>query len=450
MSRSLKIVTIGGGSSYTPELIEGLIVRHQELPVGELWLVDVEAGQEKLEIITALTKRMIAKAGLDIKVYSTLNREEALPGADFVTTQFRVGQLDARINDEMIPAKHGMIGQETNGAGGLFKGLRTIPVIMEIISDCERLCPQAWTISFTNPAGMITEAVFRYTNWKKFIGLCNVPIGMEMAVGSMLEVDKKRLRMDFAGLNHMVFGLDVYVDGFSVKEKILAQMGQAASMTMRNIQDIPWSYSFLKGLGVIPCPYLRYYMQKDEMLAHILEEYGKGQCRGTIVKDVERDLFAKYADPDLAVKPKELELRGGAYYSDAACNLIASIYNDRQDIQVVNTRNNGAITSLPDEMAVEVSAVITKDGPRPLALGRLPITFEGLVWQIKSFELMAAKAALSGKYEDALVAMVTNPLVQSEKKGIAVLDEMLLANAQYLPRFAEAIREVEARHAADR
>ncbi|HGE8102111.1 TPA: 6-phospho-beta-glucosidase, partial [Salmonella enterica] len=177
MSQKLKVVTIGGGSSYTPELLEGFIKRYHELPVTELWLVDVEDGKEKLGIIYDLCQRMIDKAGVPLKLYKTLDRREALKGANFVTTQLRVGQLKARELDERIPLSHGYLGQETNGAGGLFKGLRTIPVIFDIIKDVEELCPNAWVINFTNPAGMVTEAVYRHTNFKKFIGVCNIPVG---------------------------------------------------------------------------------------------------------------------------------------------------------------------------------------------------------------------------------------------------------------------------------
>lgn len=444
----LKVVAIGGGSSYTPELVEGLILRQKEFPVGELWLVDIQPGQRKLEIVAALAKRMIAKAGAGIKVFTSLDRCRALAGADFVISQFRVGQAEARIIDETIPAKHGLLGQETNGPGGFFKGLRTIPEIMAIIDDCKRLCPDAWIINFTNPAGMVTEAVFRYTDWKRFIGLCNVPIGMEMALAQMLDIPKERLRIDFAGLNHMVFGLDIFVDGVSWGEKVLSLMGEdSPAMTMRNIEDIPWSPEFLRGLKALPCPYHRYYYQKDEMLAHSLADFEKGVARGQVVKAIEAELFEKYADPQLDVKPPELEKRGGAYYSDAACNLMLSLYNDRGDIQPVNTVNNGAIADLPQDVVVEVSCRITKDGPRPLTMGSLPPAARGLVQQIKAFELLACQAAITGNYEDALTAMTINPLVQSEKLGKIVLDELLLAHEQYLPQFAAAIKGVKERHA---
>lgn len=445
-----KIAVIGGGSSYTPELIEGLIKRYHEVPVSELWLVDIEQGREKLEVIAGLARRMIAKAELEIAVLPTLNREQALDNADFVLTQFRVGQLEARILDETIPAKHGIIGQETNGAGGLFKGLRTIPVIFDIIAQCQRLCPDAWIISFTNPVGIITEAVFRHTEWKQFIGLCNVPIDMEMTIARILGVDSSRLRVDFAGLNHQVFALDVRLDGASVLDDVLRRLGQPdAGMTMSNVADVPWTYDFLKGLGAIPCAYHRYYWLKDQMLQHILDDYSKGVSRGQLVRAIEADLFAKYADPRLAEKPPELEQRGGAYYSDAACSLIASLYTDKGDIQVVNSLNNGSLSCLPDDVVVEASYIITKNGPRPLASRQLPPPCQGLIQQMKAWEIQAAKAAVTGCYHDALVAMATNPLVQSVGIGTQVLNELLLAHKEHLPQFAEAIKMLEENNAPD-
>lgn len=438
--KTYKIVTIGGGSSYTPELIEGFIKRYEELPVRELWLVDIEEGREKLSIITDLARRMVEKAGVPMEIHSTLDRREALPGADFVTTQFRVGGLAARALDESIPLKHGLIGQETNGAGGMFKALRTIPVIFSILKDCEELCPNAFVVNFTNPAGLITEAVLNHTSWERFIGVCNLPYGMEVGVSKILDAEKSRVRVHMGGLNHMVFGLDVFLDGLSVKREVLEKMAtESEALNMKNIMDLPWSPEFLRGLNAIPCAYHRYYFQKDEMLKHMLEDFEKGETRASQVMAVEEDLFNKYQEVSLAEKPKELELRGGAFYSDAAVNLISSIANDKKDIQVVNTRNRGAIASLPYESAVEISAIITKNGPVPLATGPLPVAAEGIVQQLKAFERLTVQAALSGRYEDAYVALVTNPLVQSEALGRKALNDLLLAHEKHLPAFQEAI-----------
>ncbi|MDF2680805.1 MAG: 6-phospho-beta-glucosidase [Brevibacillus sp.] len=436
----IKIVTIGGGSSYTPELVEGFIKRYDELPVRELWLVDIPEGEKKLQIVGALAKRMVEKAGVPIDIHLTLDRRKALEGADFVTTQIRVGLLDARVKDEKIPLKYGVIGQETNGPGGLFKGLRTIPVIMDICRDMEELCPDAWLINFTNPAGMVTEAVLRHTNRKKVIGLCNVPIGMKMGVASVMAVDESRVHIDFAGLNHMVFGLGVYVDGENVTSQVIDKLsGEQSGITMENILDLGWDKDFIKALGILPCPYHRYYYQTRTMLEHELEEAQKIGTRAEVVKKVEEELFELYKDPDLSIKPPQLEKRGGAYYSEAACNLIYSIYNDKRDIQPVNVRNNGAIASIPDDSAVEVNCVITREGPIPLAVGDLPVPVRGLVQQIKSFERVAAEAAVTGDYHQALLAMTINPLVSTDAIAKKILDEMLEAHKDYLPQFFKPV-----------
>ena len=434
MKNGIKIVTIGGGSSYTPELVEGFIKRHKELPVKELWLVDIEEGKHKLEIVGNLAKRMVKKAGVDMEVNLTLDRREALKDADFVTTQLRVGLLDARIKDERIPLSHGVIGQETNGAGGLFKALRTVPVVLDIIKDIEELCPNAWLVNFTNPTGVISEAVFKYTNFSRYIGLCNVPIGVKNGMADILEVEKDRVEMDFAGLNHMVYALNVRLDGKDITKEAIEKF-VTSSLTMQNIKDIPLNADFVRALGVIPCPYHKYYYKHKEMLEEELEGFKDGKTRGETVKALEDDLFELYKDENLAVKPPQLEKRGGAYYSDAACNLINSIYNDKKDIQVVNTLNNGAIRDFREDSAAEMSCVITKEGPKPLSVGYLPVAVSGLVTEIKSFEILAAKAAVEGDYNAALQALCINPLIPSDDLAKTILDEMMEAHKEYLPQF---------------
>lgn len=434
MKKGIKIVTIGGGSSYTPELVEGFIKRHKELPVRELWLVDIEEGKHKLEIVGNLAKRMVKKAGVDMEIHLTLDRREALKDADFVTTQLRVGLLDARIKDERIPLSHGVIGQETNGAGGLFKALRTVPVVLDIIKDIEELCPNAWLVNFTNPTGVISEAVFKYTNFRRYIGLCNVPIGVKNGMADILGVEKDRVEMDFAGLNHMVYALNVRLDGKDITKEAIEKF-VTSSLTMQNIKDIPLNADFVRALGVIPCPYHKYYYKHKEMLEEELEGFKDGKTRGETVKALEDDLFELYKDENLAVKPPQLEKRGGAYYSDAACNLINSIYNDKGDVQVVNTLNNGAIRDFREDSAAEMSCVITKEGPKPLSVGYLPVAVSGLVAEIKSFEILAAKAAVEGDYNAALQALCINPLIPSDDLAKIILDEMIEAHKEYLPQF---------------
>lgn len=438
MSKGLKIVTIGGGSSYTPELIEGFIKYHEELPVSEIWLVDIEAGKEKLEIVGNLAKRMIEKAGVNIEVHLTLDRKKALKGADYVTTQLRVGQLAARALDEKIPLKHGVIGQETNGPGGLFKAFRTIPVILDIAHEMEELCPEAWLINFTNPAGMVTEAVLRHSNISKIIGLCNVPIGMERGVADLMDVEPSRVRIDFAGLNHMVYGLDVFVDGESVKDQIIQLITDPAkAVTMKNIHAMGWEPEFLRALNLFPCPYHNYYYKTGDVLAQELKDAEKGETRAEVVQRLEAGLFELYKDQDLAIKPPQLEERGGAYYSDAAVRLICSMHTDKRDIQAVNTVNHGAIEGIPYGSAIETSCVITKDGPKAINVGELPVAVRGLIQQIKSFERVAIEAAISGDYDTALLAMTINPLVPSDRVAKLILDEMLEAHKDYLPQFFE-------------
>ena len=436
--KGIKIVTIGGGSSYTPELIEGFIKRYDSLPVREIWLADIPEGKKKLEIVGALAKRMIQKSGLPIDVHLTLDRREALPNADFVTTQIRVGQLDARALDEQIPLQHGLLGQETNGAGGMFKALRTIPVILDIAEDIAELCPDAWLINFSNPAGMVTEACLRYAATKKVIGLCNVPIHMEMNIAKLLGVDPSRVWVRFGGLNHMVYALQVLLDGKDVTADVLelsTDPEKGMAMTMKNIMPVHYEREFIRALGALPCPYHSYYYRKNEQLSEELEQLKTGTVRAQKVKGIEKELFDLYQDEQLDVKPTQLEQRGGAYYSDAACRLIDSIHNNRCDIQTVDTRNNGAIFGIEDDSAIEASCVITREGPVPMTIGHLPIAINGLIQQIKSFERLTVEAAVEGNRLKALLALSINPLTPSDEVAKTVVDELLEAHKAYLPRF---------------
>ncbi|MDR2509700.1 MAG: 6-phospho-beta-glucosidase [Spirochaetaceae bacterium] len=437
----LKICTIGGGSSYTPELVDGFIRRAASLPVSDLWLVDIEAGQKKLEIVGNLARRMVKRAGIPMNIHLTLNLDQALDGADFVTTQIRVGFLDAREKDETIPLKHGLLGQETNGAGGLFKALRTIPVILGIAEKIKARCPGAFLVNFTNPSGMVAEALSRYGPLPKnrFAGLCNVPIHMEKAVAKILGVEDERLRIDFAGLNHMVYGLKIYIDGKDVSaeaiEKIAGLDGAENGLSVKNILAVEYSKEFARALGVLVCPYHNYYYHSDKMLEEELAEYKAGNIRAQKVKRIEKALFETYANETLDTKPAELEERGGAFYSDAACRLINSLYNDLRDIQPVDVVNSGAIAGIDNDSVVEASSVIFRSGPRPLNVGALPTAVNGLVQQIKSFERLCVEAAVEGSYEKAVLALAINPLTPNESVAKKVVDELLLAHKEYLPRF---------------
>ncbi|EMM5373942.1 putative alpha-galactosidases/6-phospho-beta-glucosidases [Klebsiella pneumoniae] len=432
----LKIVVIGGGSSYTPELIEGLLNRYHEMPVASLWLVDIEEGKEKVEIIAGLARRMIAKAGLTIEVVATLDRESALRDADFVCSQFRAGCLDARISDERISLKYGLIGQETNGLGGFANACRTIPIALEIAADMERLCPDAWLLNFTNPSGMVTEAILRHSRIKA-VGLCNVPVIMKKGITTLLQcADEKEVVMQVAGLNHFIFVRQILHKGKEWLPEVIAEINAGRDpLVPRNIPPFRWPSHLLQGLGMIPCAYLRYYYMKDDLLRQELAEAGGEGTRGEVVKQLEKILFDQYRDPHLAVKPKALEGRGGQYYSEAACELMNAIYNDKRIIMHVNTRNNGAINGLPDDCAVEVSSLITASGPLPLNVAPFPEDTLRLLQLMKSFERLTIEAALTGNRHTAWRALMLNPLIVSGEKLELALDEVIAENRQWLPAF---------------
>lgn len=444
MSRNaLKLVTIGGGSSYTPELIEGYIKRQAQLPIKEIWLVDVAAGLGKLNIVGAMAKRMVKAAGLDWTVHLTLDRREALKDADFVSTQFRVGLLPARIKDERIPNYYGMIGQETNGAGGIFKAFRTVPVILDIVKDMQTLCPDAWLINFTNPSGMITEAIKTYGHWDKVIGLCNVPVMAMLSEPELINKTLDELTYKFAGLDHFHWHRVWDNTGQEVTMQIIDKLfGDEDAGLPTNIYDVPFFKEQLATMRMIPCGYHRYYYRQEELLAHGLAEYRDNATRAQQVTKIEAELFALYQDPKLDYKPKQLAERGGAHYSDAACEAMASIYQDKKTHMVVSTLNQGAVPDLPSDHVVEVSAQIGAAGAIPLAFGHFQPAERGWLQLMKNMELVIVEAAATGDYGLALQAFTMNPLIPAGATAKRVLDEMLVAHRKYLPQFADKIAEL--------
>ncbi len=441
--KRVKIVTIGGGSSYTPELMEGFIKRYDELPIREIWLVDIEEGKEKLEIVGNMAQRMWDATPYDVKIHMTFDRREALKGADFVTTQFRVGLLEARIKDERIPFSYGMLGQETNGAGGIFKALRTIPVILDIVEDMKLLCPNAWLINFTNPSGMVTEAVMRYGNWEKVVGLCNVPVMATIREPEALGYEPEELIYQFAGLNHFHWHKVMDNKGRNVTKQIAERMVNGSIGVPSNIFDVPFFKEQLESMTMIPCAYHRYYYRQEEMLKHGLKEYETIGTRAEQVKVTEHELFELYKNPDLVHKPEQLAKRGGAYYSDAACEAIASIYGNKMKNMVVSTRNKGAIPDLPADCVVEVSAFISRNDILPVAFGPLPTAERGWLQVMKNMELCVCEAAVTGNYYLLLEAFALNPLIMSGETAKRVMDELLVAHKKYLPAFAKVIERLE-------
>jgi len=405
--------------------VEGLIARAEELSLGEVWLVDIPEGSEKLEVVGGLAGRMVGKAGDPFGLRLTLDRREALPGADYVVTQMRVGGIAARIKDERVPLEHGMIGQETTGPGGFAKALRTIPVMLDICRDMEELAPGAWLINFTNPSGIVTEAVTRHTK-TRVVGLCNNAINMERWIAGEYEVEPEELFIEYVGCNHLLWIRRAFCRGVEITADLLEKVEAGGE----------WPAGLIESLRAVPCGYHHYYYEGDEMLAKLQKAAAEGKpTRGEEIVGIEKELLDLYRDPDLAEKPEALSRRGGALYSEAAVRLMSSIHGDRRDIQCVNTRNEGALSDLPAESVVEVSCVIGGDGPRPLTVGPLGPELRGLLQQVKAYEELTIEAAVTGDRGVAVQALVANPLVPSVGAAKAVLEGLLAAHAEYLPQF---------------
>jgi len=425
MEKIEKIAIIGGGSSYTPEFIDGLITREKELHVDEVSLFDVD--EDRLHIVGGMVQRQVQHAELDTRITLTLSRPQALEGARFIASQMRVGQMAARIRDEKLPLKHGVIGQETTGPGGTLKAWRTIPVALDIARDVEKYAPGAWYLNFTNPSGIITEALLKHTNLK-VVGLCNNPINMQREMAVMMGVRDEQLFLEWIGLNHVNWVRRIFLDGQDVSQRVFATLGEA-------MEGLPFDAELVHTLGVLPTYYLRYYYDHPHALA---EAKAAPKSRGEVVLEIEKELFAKYQDPHQVVKPPELSLRGGALYSEAALRLILSLLLDRRDVQIVVTRNAGAIPDLDDDASVEVPCVIGAHGVTPLHMGRLPETIRALCQQVKAWESWTVEAGVTGSRRAALMAMLVNPLVPSFEVAKALVDEMLDANRAYLPQFFPA------------
>lgn len=418
----LKIAVVGGGSTYTPELVDGIARRSTRLATDELVLYDIDASRR--EIVGGLAERMLRRGGWTGKLVITGNRDEALDGANFVLVQLRVGGQQARLIDETLPHQFGLIGQETTGAGGFAKGLRTIPVMLDLAEEVgRRAAPDAWIVDFTNPVGMVTQALL--DGGHRAIGLCNVAIGLQRRFAAQFSVKPEQVALEHVGLNHLSWERAVSVDGV---DKLPEMLEHQADMLGEMI-GVPGD--LVRTLKAVPSYYLRYYYLTDV----VLREQMAGHTRAQEVMDIERDLLELYRDPKLDTKPELLEHRGGAFYSEAAAQLIASLNDGAGDIQVVDTYNRGALPDLPDNAVVEVPARITKDGAEPLKQKPLAPEMHGLVEAVRAYDELAIQAAMSGDRRTALRALLANPLVAQWSDAEPLLDALLEANRQHLPRF---------------
>jgi 6-phospho-beta-glucosidase len=418
----MKLAVVGGGSTYTPELVAGLARERERVGLQDLVLHDIDP--ERREVVGGLARRMLAAAGYDGGVSVTDDLDRALDGASFVLIQLRVGGQMARLSDETVPLACGCIGQETTGAGGLGKALRTVPVVLEIASRVRELADdRAWIVDFTNPVGIVTRAL--RNDGHRAVGLCNVAIGIQRLIARLVDVPPQRVLVDQVGLNHLTWVRAVRLDGRDILPELLAEHGDALA------EQAGQPRAVLDELGAIPSYYLRYFYFHDEVLA----EQRDGVPRAATVAEIERELLELYRDPSLTTKPKLLEQRGGAYYSEAATQLVASLSTGDGDVQVVDVRNNGMLAGLADDDVVELPARIEADGPVPIEQDPLAPELLGLVQHVAAYERLAVAAALSGDRTLVHKALLAHPLIGQVPQSDELVDLLLTSGADYLPRF---------------
>jgi len=419
----VKIAVVGGGSTYTPELVSGLSREHERLPVEELALHDIDA--ERREVVGGLAARMLDAQGFAGSLSVTDDLDRALDGANFVLIQIRVGGQTARLSDETVPLACGCIGQETTGAGGFAKALRTVPVVLEIAERVrQRSAPGAWIVDFTNPVGIVTRSLLDAGH--RAVGLCNVAIWFQRWIAELYDVDPARVLVDHVGLNHLTWIRHALVDGTDVLPALLAERGDDVS------ERVQLPSALVQELGVLPSPYLHYFYRHDE----VFEEQRDGTPRAATVAAIERELLELYRDPTLVEKPLLLEQRGGAFYSEAATALVASLSAGTGDLQVVDVRNTGAVPGLADDDVVELLARITTDGPLPLPQPALAPELLGLVQHVAAYERLTAETAITRDPVTARKALLTHPLIGQT----AIADELveLLTAAEPTSHVAEA------------
>jgi len=428
----MKVAVIGGGSTYTPELVNGFLARTDQFPLNELWLMDIDPS--RLEIVGGFARRMVEARGSPFTVVLTTDQREAVEGASYVTTQLRVGQMEARRKDEYLGKRHGLIGQETTGVGGMAKALRTIPVILKITDNMRVLAPGAMLVNFTNPSGLVMQALSKYAPDVIAVGVCNGPITTRMTIIDQLEratgkhIDPDHAELQTLGLNHLSWHRGFTVDG----EDVWPQVIEGFITALKGESEPEWDPHTIEILRMIPNYYLQYYYHTDKKLA---SQEGWPPSRADEVIEIEKDLLREYADPSLMEPPAELMLRGGAYYSTVATQLLNAHYNDLSETHIVNTRNNGAVKEWPADWVLEMPAKISRKGVEPLPAEPLPPVCFGLIAQIKAYELLTVEAAVHGDRNAAYQALLAHPLGPKADKIPAVLEDMLEIHRPFLPQF---------------
>ncbi|MFI1676903.1 6-phospho-beta-glucosidase [Streptomyces sp. NPDC020607] len=418
----MKLAVVGGGSTYTPELIDGFARLRDSLPIEELVLVDPAA--DRLELVGGLARRIFAKQGHPGRIVTTSDVDAGVADADAVLLQLRVGGQAARNQDETWPLECGCVGQETTGAGGLAKALRTVPVVLDIAERVRRTNPNAWIIDFTNPVGIVTRALLQAGH--KAVGLCNVAIGFQRKFAKLLDVAPGEVHLDHVGLNHLTWETGVRLggpQGDDILPKLLAEHGDAVA------EDLRMPRAIVDRLGVVPSYYLRYYYQHDA----VVEELRTKPSRAAEVAEMEKQLLEMYGDPALDEKPELLAKRGGAFYSEAAVDLAASLLgNGGSPYQVVNTVNNGTLPFLPDDAVIEVQAAVDGSGAKPLPVPQLDPLYAGLIANVTGYEDLALRAAVHGGRERVFKALLAHPLVGQYAYAEQLTDSLIAHNREHL------------------
>jgi 6-phospho-beta-glucosidase len=428
----MKVTVIGGGSTYTPELISGFLARFDSFPISELWLMDNNA--ERLKIVGGFAQRIVENKGAPFDVILTTDQRKATQGTSYVITQLRVGMMEARRSDEYLGHRHGLIGQETTGVGGMAKALRTIPVVLNIAKDMAELAPDALLVNFTNPSGLVTEALVRYAKDVTSVGVCNVPITTQMGFIEKLEelydqnINPQNTHLDTLGLNHLSWHRGFSLDG----EDVWPQLIQGYVKHLQEETEPEWAPRLVESLQMIPNYYLNYFYQTEKKL-HAQKDWPPSRADDVI--EIEQELLAQYADPNLNEPPEDLMKRGGAYYSTLATQILTSHFNNLGETHVVNTPHRGAVPGWPEDWVLEMPCIVDAEGIHPLPTEPLPPACFGLIAQVKSYELLTVEAAVHGDREAAFQALLANPLGPAADKVQETLDDILEINRPYLPQF---------------
>ena len=429
----LKVAVIGGGSTYTPELVNGFLARLEKFPLNELWLVDID--EERLKVVGGFAQRMVEAKGAPFKVILTSNQRDAVKDASYVTTQLRVGHMEARRRDEYLGLRHGLIGQETTGIGGMAKALRTIPVILNIAKDINEVAqPGTILVNFTNPAGLVTQALSKYAADVPAVGVCNVPIttkmgileGLEESTGKKIDPDHAELKT--LGLNHLSWHRGFTIDG----EDVWPQVIEGFIAELKAEEHPEWDPRTIEVLRMMPNYYLQYFYHTDKKLK---SQEAWPPSRAEEVIEIEKDLLREYSDPNLNEPPADLMKRGGAYYSTVATQLLNAHYNDLGETHVVNIKNDRAVKEWPADWVLEIPSTVNRTGIKPIPTEPLPASCFGLIAAVKAYELLTVEAAVHGDREAAYQALLVHPLGPKADKVQAVLDDMLETHKEHLPQF---------------